>query len=333
MVAAAAARIALRLPAGDGDKATGAARFLPLILPMGEARVHSAAWGLCRGLPLASARDTPLSHRSSPERSGQPRAYSDSAFGKPRMCHMHTCTCTFTMHVPHATCTRQTIAWRQAANASHWGSSMLEWAPRNLQSSLLLTPYHATFAEHLGTRAPHTAEGSAKRACFSAFDDSARPHHTGRFDVGRPVGAARVALLRRVLRGFDLVGLLERFDETLLLLADLTGLQRLLAPRRRPLPTGPHDLQPPSAEQICPDRGVCAAAIAARAPVDAMMYAEVSRAFGATVAAQGVGFGRRLVRLRRARRAWRAERRHERTRRGYAHALVVPRARQVARPK
>ena len=100
---------------------------------------------------------------------------------------------------------------------------MLEWAPRNLQSSLLLTPYHATFAEHVGARAPHTAEASAKRACFAAFDDSARPHHTGRYDVGRPVGAARVALLRRVLRGFDLVGLLERFDETLLLLADLTG--------------------------------------------------------------------------------------------------------------
>ena len=60
----------------------------------------------------------------------------------------------------------QTIAWRQAANASHWGGSMLEWAPRNLQSSLLLTPYHATFAEHVGARAPHTAEASAKRACF-----------------------------------------------------------------------------------------------------------------------------------------------------------------------
>ena len=236
----------------------------------------------------------------------------------------------------------QTIAWRQAANASHWGGSMLEWAPRNLQSSLLLTPYHATFAEHVGARAPHTAEASAKRACFAAFDDSARPHHTGRYDVGRPVGAARVALLRRVLRGFDLVGLLERFDETLLLLADLTGLQRLLAPRRRPPSTGPHDSQPPSAEQICPDRAACAAAIAARAPVDSMIYAEASRAFDATVAAQGAGFGRRLSRLRRARRAWRAERRrerrherrpsgHERTRedaRGHAHALVVPRARQ-----
>ena len=209
---------------------------------------------------------------------------------------------------------------------------MLEWAPRNLQSSLLLTPYHATFAERLGARALHTVEGSAKRACFSAFDDSARPHHTGRFDVGRPVGAARVALLRRVLRGFDLVGLLERFDETMLLLADLTGLQRLLAPRRRPLPTGPSDSQPPSAEQICPDRAACATAIAARAPVDTMMYAEVSRAFDATVAAQGAGFGRRVVKLRRARRAWRAERRHGRAGRGHAHSLVVPRARQVRSP-
>ena len=209
---------------------------------------------------------------------------------------------------------------------------MLEWAPPNLQSSLLLTPYHATFAEKLGARAIRTAEGNAKRACFSAFDDTARPHHTGRFDVGRPVGAARVALLRRVLRSFDLVGLLERFDETLLLMADLTGLQRLLVQRRRPVPTGPHDSLPPSAEQICPDRVACAAAIAARAPVDVMVYAEVARTFDAAVTAQGVGFGRRLMLLKKARRVWRAERRHGRTRHGHAHALVSPRGRQVAHP-
>ena len=230
-------------------------------------------------------------------------------------------------------CTWQTIAWRQAANSSHYGGSMLEWAPRNLQSSLLLTPYHATFAEHLGARALRTAEGRAKRACFSAFDDSARPQHTGSFDLGRPVGAARVALLRRVLSGFDLVGLLERFDETLLLMADLTGLQRLLVPRRRPVPTGPRDSPPPSADQICPDRAACAAAIALRAPVDSTMYEEVTRSFDAAVAARGEDFGRRLALLRRARRAWRTEKRYERSRRGHASNLVVPRPRQAARPE
>ena len=228
--------------------------------------------------------------------------------------------------------TWQTVAWRQAANSSQWGGSILEWAPRNLQSSLLLTPYHATFAEHLGAEHLRSAEGSAKRACFSAFDDSARPHHTGRFDLGRPVGAARVALLRRVLRGFNLVGLLERFDETLLLMADLTGLQRLLAPRRRPAPTGPRDSPPPSARQICPDRAACAAAIAGLAPVDSVVYAEAARAFDAAVAAQGSGFARRLTLLRRARRAWRAESHHRRRRAGHTSDLVVPRRRQVARP-
>lgn len=38
-------------------------------------------------------------------------------------------------------------------------------------------------------------------------------------------GAERVAALERALGAFDLVGLVERFDETLLLLSDLIGIQ------------------------------------------------------------------------------------------------------------
>ena len=70
-----------------------------------------------------------------------------------------------------------------------------QWAPRNLQTSILLTPYHATFAEHVGARAPHaTLDGRAKRAIFDAFDAGARPpppprRGVRRLDVpGRPAG-------------------------------------------------------------------------------------------------------------------------------------------------
>ena len=49
-------------------------------------------------------------------------------------------------------------------------------------------------------------------------------------------GEARLATLRRSLKAFDVVGTLERFDETLLLVADAVGLQRLLHPPVQPRP-------------------------------------------------------------------------------------------------
>ena len=221
---------------------------------------------------------------------------------------------------------RWTVNWRQQRNASAFGRDFLEWLPRNLQTSLILNPLDATWAEYVGV---HTSEGRIRRKIYSQFDEPGGPYPGATGVQPSGAGAKRRGELRRVLASFDLVGLVERFDETMLLLADLTGLQRLLAPRRRPPSTGPHDAQPPSAEQICPDRAACAAAIAARAPVDSMIYAEASRAFDATVAAQGAGFGRRLSRLRRARRAWRAERRRERRheRRPSGHELEATTAR------
>ena len=41
------------------------------------------------------------------------------------------------------------------------------------------------------------------------------------------VGAARLAALRQTLASFDVVGVVERFEETLLLLADMSGLREL----------------------------------------------------------------------------------------------------------
>ena len=194
---------------------------------------------------------------------------------------------------------RWAVAWRQRSNASLYGSSMLEWAPRNLQSALLLASFDATYAEKVGVRARAPAS-LAKRAAFSSFEDDATRAAMGQFGRNRgALEAARRALLRRVLRSFDLVGLVERFDETLLLLADMTGLQRLLHVPSRPRATGPRDgPTAPSLAQLCPDRAACDAAIAARAPVDVAVHGEAARAFERLVAAQGVGFGRRLRQLR-----------------------------------
>ena len=38
----------------------------------------------------------------------------------------------------------------QKLNASAYGASMLEWAPRNLQSAIFLKPLDATWAEYTG---------------------------------------------------------------------------------------------------------------------------------------------------------------------------------------
>ena len=41
------------------------------------------------------------------------------------------------------------LTW-QKLNASAHGASMLEWAPRNLQSAIFLKPLDATWAEYTG---------------------------------------------------------------------------------------------------------------------------------------------------------------------------------------
>eukprot|EP00967_Tisochrysis_lutea_P138782 scaffold250987_cov32-Tisochrysis_lutea.AAC.2 len=64
----------------------------------------------------------------------------------------------------------------------------------------------SAYAEFLGFR-------SEKRQLFNQFTE------------GDPRARKMRAQLRMLFDSFDLVGLVEKFDETLLLLADLTGLQ------------------------------------------------------------------------------------------------------------
>jgi hypothetical protein len=211
---------------------------------------------------------------------------------------------------------RWTVNWRQQHNSSAYGRDILEWAPRNLQATMVLNPLDATWAEFTGL---NTLEGRWRRKIFSQFDDDV-PNLPGaaradappcplcreewRFRLPGPgAGAKRREELRRVLASFDLVGLVERFDETLLMLSDLSGLQRLLYTKRVPETTNPHYTQPSVAE-VCPDMARCRDLIAAVAPFDHELYATAASAFDARVKNLGAPFQARLQAFRKARAAY-----------------------------
>ena len=202
---------------------------------------------------------------------------------------------------------RWTVSWRQARNSTLFGATILDWAPRNLQSSIMLRPIDATWAEFLGV---NTKDGQAKRREYSQFDDAPGPD--GRLPPGATVarrpgeGAKQRALLRSLLSSFDLVGLMERFDETLLLLADLTGLQRLLHMRAVPGTTNPHYAQP-SVSAVCPDPAACDARVREVAPFDHELYGAFSAAFAAKVSALGAPFQARLRAFRQANAAYQSQ--------------------------
>lgn len=192
---------------------------------------------------------------------------------------------------------RWTVSWRQQRNSTLFGATMLEWAPRNLQSSLLLQPMDASWAEFVGVG---TTTGRGRRGVYSQFDEPSPvdlPGSTRRAAPGE--GARARAELRGLLRTFDLVGLVERFDETLLMLADLAGFQRLLYTRTVPETTNSNYPQP-SASAVCPDRVACERRIQQIAPFDHELYAEHAAAFDARVASLGAPFQARLSAFREA---------------------------------
>ena len=127
------------------------------------------------------------------------------------------------------------------------------------------------------------------------------------------VGAARLAALRQTLASFDLVGVVERFEETLLLLADLSGLRELefltaVKPHKRWCgPAGCRNEEDKSNEWPgCPSGTsieACRAAIREAAPIDHLIYDETLAAFDARVAALGAPFAARVEAVRRLRQA------------------------------
>ena len=212
------------------------------------------------------------------------------------------------------------VARRQASNSSHYGATMLEWAAeaRNLQSTLFMElSTMALVPEYIGVR---DASKRFKYSPFWAFDpDDVNVKHFG-FRPGRVkergaymVGAARLAALRQTLASFDLVGVVERFEETLLLLADLSGLRELefltaVKPHKRWCgPAGCRNEEDKSNDWPgCPSgtsTEACRAAIREAAPIDHLIYSETLAAFDARVAALGAPFAARVEAVRRLRQA------------------------------
>ena len=245
---------------------------------------------------------------------------------------------------------------KQRNDSARYGASMIAWARRyrNLQSTLLLLDTKAALAPQfigIGFNTAHAAEETAPFWCFDGpvaswprdvFGGLAtRKTQVRRCNATGGEGEARLATLRRSLKAFDVVGTLERFDETLLLVADAVGLQRLLHPPVQPrAPWAPAPGRDADAAQRadgraqamgCRDDAACSLAIREAAPVDHIIYDEVNAAFDAKVAALGPPFAERVANLKAAR--------EERRRRDGAHlddgrttrAVDAIRPRRVAR--
>ena len=111
------------------------------------------------------------------------------------------------------------IDLKQRQNASIYGATMIEWATtyRNLQSTLILGQANLALGpEYVGVRTPRAQEIARD---FHGFEEPAARPAGVRGPTEGLEGRARVEQLRRSLRAFDVVGPLERFEETLLLIS------------------------------------------------------------------------------------------------------------------
>lgn len=174
------------------------------------------------------------------------------------------------------------------------GSTFLEWAPPNLQSTGLLHGDVELFAGLKGGGFPGVRNRTEGRR--------PHPYYTAHARYGR---ADHLALLER-LSHFDVVAPLEAFDEALLLVADATSLPPLQPEEHRAVAPDPHGM-PRGARlrdaDLCPDMAACRAHVAAIAPWDLKLYRHVRRAFAARLRRLEPGFARRVDEFRAARAA------------------------------
>ena len=200
---------------------------------------------------------------------------------------------------------------RQSQNATLYGKTLIEFARgyANLQSMLMLGSVNLGLqAQYIGINNPKV--DLSEYRCFhpSGYAPQSRrarsvppPGLAAALERCGPDLADRVEHLRGTLRKFDVVGLLERFEETLLLIADLVGLQHLLRPSANVASPASTTTSDNPTLLGCANSLDCDAQLAAAAPVDEFMYAEVSASFAARVEAQGEGFARRVQQLKEAR--------------------------------
>jgi hypothetical protein len=163
---------------------------------------------------------------------------------------------------------RWAVAWRQRQNPGKFGNNFTDWAPPNLQSALLLRSMDHMWAENVGLH-------HRQRKVFRDFDSTS------------------MRRLQDMLLHFDLVGTTERFDETLLLLADMTGLQYIRYWVNNPTERS-HWKREVTREDACPDLAMCNGHVHAIAPFDTELYENVAERFDKLVIEQGSSFQHRL---------------------------------------
>merc|ERR1719399_1475278 len=146
------------------------------------------------------------------------------------------------------------VAFRQRKDPVTYGNNFSAWASRvpNLQSSIMMRGMSSVQAEYHG-----------------------RFHSRSYVDYDQ---------LKRTLDQFSVVGTVERFDETLLLAADLVGLPLLRYKR--------------TSKSICPDMDACRRLIREVAPLDHMMYDKYASRFEEKLQALGPAFAERVAMLK-----------------------------------
>ena len=190
-------------------------------------------------------------------------------------------------------------AWRQKQDPERYGRNFSEWAPPNLQSALMLNSMDHMLAENKNI---HSAR---RRKAFEGFDEHA------------------MRRLQDMLLHFDIVGTTERFDETLLLTADMTGLQHLKYHVNNPTKHSKWK-RGVTDEEVCPDLEACRRHVERIAPYDVQLHAESSARFDQLVMAAGEVFQRRLAAFRAEEAVHRADPRPSTERLGCRYWPVQP---------
>lgn len=170
---------------------------------------------------------------------------------------------------------RWAVGFRQRDNPTYYGRSFLEWVESvpNLQSTVMMR-----------SMASYHAEYSPKRY-RAMWVDSSR-------------GATQQwQRLRAHLDRYSIVAPIARFDESMVLLHDLTGLPLFLYKRNRPRQKNGFRA---TSDEVCPDMEACRRAVRRVAERDHRMYARYARRFEAKLAALGAPFARRVEAYTRA---------------------------------
>jgi len=165
------------------------------------------------------------------------------------------------------------VAFRQGKQPQVFGANFIEWVGKvpNLQSTTMIQSMAAMAAEYN----------------LSQY----RSHYTSNSVLGR-TPEARWKTLVNFLDSFDIVGTMERFDESLLLAHDMTGLSLMLYRRNRPKQKGGYK---GSDHDVCPDMEKCRAAVKVVAERDHAMYARYSQRLEAKLQELGSAFRRRVM--------------------------------------